>query len=136
MAAAMTMKVLYELPPESTSPNDGVAFWRHVRFEYIRDRAWYRRAIEFKGVVAQRRWGERCMTEWHDEADDRLVEIENSDWLREICADADDDGWRRECSEKHHYMIGLRDAATLEVIADSWKLLPEEKAEWPEIPLR
>jgi hypothetical protein len=136
MAAKTSMKVLYEFPKGTTAPNDGVSFWRYVRFEYgIRDHGWCRRAIEFKGVVARRERGESCSTEWHYEADDRLIEIEDSDWLKEICADTRKD-WRHLCEKKHHYMITLRDMDTVELIADSWELLPEEKGEWPKIRLK
>jgi hypothetical protein len=128
------MKILYQIPPMSTFPNDGVSFWRFVRFEFARGHDWLRSGFEFKGVVAQRQRGASCSTAWHRKAADRLVEIEDSDWLKEIYADTGE-SWRDLWRHKHHYMIGLRDAATLEVIADSWALLPEEKGEWPRIEL-
>src|SRR5713226_1503014 len=82
--AKTATKVLYKLPPLSTAPNDGVSFWRFVRFEFARDDGWYRGGFEFKGVVARRERGQSCSTAWHSDAADRLVEIENSDWLKEI----------------------------------------------------
>ena len=139
MAGITSMKVLYTLPLSTTAPNDGVTFWRFVRFEYVRDNAWYRGTIEFKGVVAQRHRAESCSTRYHTAASDKLVEIENSDWLEEIYADTDESSrqyWWKEKKQKHHYMIYLREADSLEIIADSWELLPEEKGEWPEITLK
>jgi hypothetical protein len=135
MVTKSSMKVLYELPPLTTAPNDGVSFWRYIRFEYVRDDVWYRRAIEFEGVVARLERSESCSTVWHLGSADKLVEIENSDWLNRICADTHED-WRHLCEKKHHYMINLRDADTVELIADSWELLPEEKGEWPKIRLK
>jgi hypothetical protein len=133
--AKTATKVLYKLPPLSTAPNDGVSFWRFVRFEFARDDGWYRGGFEFKGVVARRERGQSCSTAWHSDAADRLVEIENSDWLKEIYADTKM-SWREHWRQKHHYMIDLREADTLEVIADSWELLPVEKGMWPEIKLK
>jgi hypothetical protein len=129
------MKVLYELPMQSHAPNDGVSFWDFVRFEIIPRGACFRSGIRFKGVVARRERGESCSTEWHHEADDRLVEIENSDWLKEIYTDTDDSS-RHLWKQKHHYMIYLDDAGCLEFIADGWELMPVEEGEWPKIRLK
>ena len=136
MAARKSMKVLYELPPQSTAPNEGVQFWSVIRFEYgVRDYGWCRCGIRFKGVAARRERDEMCTTPWHLGSSDKLVEIEDSDWLKEICADTCED-WRPLYQKKHHYMINLRDADTVELIADSWELLPEELGEWPKIRLK
>jgi hypothetical protein len=112
-----------------------VSFWIFFRFEIIPRGACFRSGIRFKGVVARRERAESCSTAWHHEADDRLVEVENSDWLKEVYADTHE-GWRHLWQQKHHYMINLGDADTLEVIADSWELMPEEKGEWPKIELK
>jgi hypothetical protein len=129
-----SMKVLYKVPTYSSAPNDGVAFWNFVRFEIIPRGACYRSGIRFKGVVAQRRRAEGCSTLWHREASDKLIEIENSDWLQEIYADTRE-SFREYWKQKHHYMIGLRNAGTLEVIAESWELMAAEEGGWPEIEL-
>ena len=135
MTSGKSMKVVYELPEQCTAPADGVQFWSTIRFEYgIRDHGWCRRAIRFKGVEARREREEACVNTWHYGASDKLVEINDSDWLKEICADARPH-LRREFEKKHHYMIYLRDAPVVELIADSWELLPEELGEWPLIKL-
>jgi len=135
MADKNAIKVLYKLPMHSHAPNDAVSFWNFVRFEIIPQGACFRSGIRFKGAVAQRQRAESCSTMWHHEADDRLVEVENSDWLKEIYADTNED-WRRFWKEKHHYMIYLDDLGLLEVIAESWELMPAEEGEWPKIQLK
>jgi hypothetical protein len=132
MSSEQSIKVLYELPLMASSPNDGVSFWDVVRFDYPRDHVWYRGAIRFKGIAAKRERNEHCTTELNEESYHKLIEVENSDWVKEVRADNDgrwgDLGW-----QMHHYMIYVEDDAALEVIADSWELLPEEKGQWPRI---
>ncbi len=136
MASKNSIKILYELPVHSHAPNDAVSFWDFVRFEIIPRGACFRSGIQFKGVVAQRLRGENCATPWHHEADDKLVEVEDSVWLKEIYDDTYE-SWRHLWrQEKHHYMIYLDELGAFEVIADSWELMPEEKGEWPKIRLK
>ena len=130
-----SIKALYDLPIHSHAPNDSVSFWDFVRFEIIPRGTCFRSGIQFDGVVAQRQRAESCTTLWHREAGNRLVEIENSDWLKEIYADTPE-SWRKYWKEKHHYMIYLDDMGLLEVIAESWELMPPEKGEWPKIRLK
>jgi hypothetical protein len=134
MASKNAIKVIHELPLANYNPIDDVASSDIVRFDIIPDRVCYRGAIRFTGVVARRERAESCSTPWHREAYDKLVEVENSDWLNEIYADTGE-SYRKYWKEKHHYMIGVNDAPIVEVIADSWELMPEEKGEWPRIKL-
>lgn len=134
MATKNAIKVPYELPVHAHHPNDGVSFWNFIRFEIVPRGACFRSGIRFKGVVAQRRRAESCSTMWHHEADDRLVEVENSDWLEEVYGDTGESR-HKYWKDKHHYMIYIGDGGPLEVIADSWELMPEEKGEWPKIRL-
>jgi hypothetical protein len=129
------IKVLYELPLMATSPNDGASFWAVVRFEYPRKRVFYRGGIRFKGIAAKRERNEHCITPLNHESFHKLIEIENSEWAKEIRADIHE-GWSDLGWQTHHYMIFVDDDAAVEVVADSWDLLPEEKGAWPKISIR
>jgi hypothetical protein len=92
-----------------------------------------RGGIEFKTVSATRTRAERCCKADRHIAGayDALVEVEGSDWLKEILADTDKD-WRHKW-ELHHYMIYLDSAGCFELIAESFHVLPTEPGWWPEI---
>jgi hypothetical protein len=127
MTAANFLKELYEFPLDLMNSKHS---WDVLLYDYIRDRVRYRSGIRFKGVAATRWRAERCCTVWHIDAYDTLVEVENSDWAKEIRADTDE-RWRDRW-QMHHYMFYLKDDGAFEFIADSWEILPEEKGTWPE----
>ncbi len=125
---------LFKVPVPSTSFLTEAAFfeWKtplSIWYEFQRDGVAYRSGIRFSGVAATRTRAERCSTIWQIEsAYDTLVEVQDSTWAKEIRADTSE-RWRDEW-EMHHYMIYLDSAGCLEVIADSWEALPEERGTW------
>jgi hypothetical protein len=131
MASEPKITPLYELPnPGSISDAQYLRYL--IRYEFFRDGEWYRSGLRFNGVAATRTRVERCSTEWHLDAYDTLVEVEDSDWVKEIRADTTPryrDRW-----QMHHYMIYMDGDGAFEFIADGWEVLPEEKGKWPEIP--
>jgi hypothetical protein len=70
------------------------------------------------------------MQDWQYDAGDVLVEVEDSEWVREIRADTDSD--KREPMVMHHYAIYLESIGTWEIIAESWHALPDQ-ASFPRI---
>jgi len=119
----MTAKnLLYTIPVPSTSFTTEAHFdgkESAIIFCYERDRSIHRGMIKFRGIAAMRKRAERCCTAWHIEgAYDTLVEIAESDWLKEIRADTNLQ-WRDRW-EMHHYMIYLDSVGCFEFIADSW----------------
>ncbi|SRR5712692_9483387 len=127
MSGANTIKEVYEFPMDLIDARCADL----LRYNYIRNRERYRSGIRFKGVAATRTRAERCCRAWHIRAYEKLVEVENSDWAKEIRADTDErwqDHW-----QMHHYMFYLKDDGAFEFIADSWEILPEEKGWWPDI---
>jgi hypothetical protein len=68
---------------------------------------------------------------WQYDASDKLVEVEDSEWVRQIRADTDRVIRDREIM--NHYAIYLQIGGTYEVIARSFEVLPEEKGSWPRI---
>ena len=127
-----TLRTLYEIPLPSTSIEHTDFCGGILHYHYVRDGEYYRGGIRFKRVPAYRFRAERCSTVPHFEgAYDTLVEVEDSDWVKEIYADTDKlyrDRW-----EMHHYKIYLDSGGLYEVIAESWEVLPEREGTWPMI---
>jgi hypothetical protein len=125
----MSKKPLYKLPVSSTDFTteayfDGKGISPAIRYGYQRDAAVRRAGICFTKVLATRTRAERSCTAWHiDGAYDTLVEVENSSWVEEMRADAQE-MWRNKW-ETHHYMIYLDSVGCFEVIAESWATIPE-----------
>jgi hypothetical protein len=124
-------KPLKEINVPSTSFSreaywDGRGAAPAIRFLYKRAGVEYSSGFEFHHVAAMRKRAERCCTAWHVEgAYDTLVEVEGSDWGKEILADTKE-GWKTEW-EQHHYMIYLDSTGCFEVIAASWNELLEQE---------
>lgn len=95
-----------------------------IRFEYELDDRLVSGGIEFQGIRAYRRRAESHCTKWHiADAYDTLVEVENSEWVAELLAAMQPD--MRDMFEMHHYMIYLDSVGCYEVVAASWRFLPE-----------
>jgi hypothetical protein len=98
---------------------DGRGTHPAIRFGYLKDGSEIHDGIKFGNVCAMRKRAERCCTEWHiRDAYDTLVEVEDSDWVKEVRADMAE-RWRNKW-DMHHYMIYLDSAGCFEVIAASW----------------
>ncbi len=101
-----------------------------LHYDYQRKSGVVRGGIRFDRVPAFRFRTERCMELWQFDAFDKLVEVEDSEWVKQIRADTDP-AYRDE--EMHHYAMCLEDSGVYEVIARSWEVLPEEQGSWPRI---
>jgi hypothetical protein len=123
-------RILYTLPVPSTDL-DGEArlCGETLQFQYQRDGTRVRGGIRFEHVAATRTRVERNSTVWHIEgAYDTLVEIVPSAWAEEIRA-ATEARWRDHWA-LHHYLIYVDSAGSFEVLADSFRVLPEEVGSW------
>lgn len=68
-----------------------------------------------------RKRSEICCTSYHvKNSYDKLVEIEESDWVAEILADTDE-YWKNKITP-HHYMIYLDSVGCLEILAQGYKI--------------
>src|SRR5436190_24300000 len=84
-----------------------------IRFGYEKEGVIYQSSIVFRRMLAMRKREERCCTAWHIEhVYDHLVEIEDSQWVRELRADTSQQ-WRDEW-ETHHFMSNLDSAGCVE----------------------
>jgi hypothetical protein len=124
------LKRMYELPLSSRKFRNVELSEDILHFDYLRDGARYRGGIRFKRVSASLYHAERCETAWHIEAADELVEVENSEWLKQVRAQTMKTYRDREM---HHYMIRLDSTGVYEIIAESWEVLPEQEGTWPMI---
>jgi hypothetical protein len=128
MTADPLMKVLYELPER----NSNVQFLgSSIIYEYYRDDTVYRGGIRFKHVAAACERSEKCEMGWRMKAFEKLVQVEDSEWARQIRAELRPSPYE---DATNHYLIYIYDVGSFEAIADSWELLPEEKGEWPIMP--
>lgn len=124
----------YTIPEPSTAFVSEVVFEKRggtvrLRYEYDRDGVVYRSGIAFAGVRALRQQAEsHCTAELVREAYDTLVEVEGSDWIRELRAAQPERN--RGCGEVRHYMIYLDGSGCYEVVARSWEALPEQEGAW------
>lgn len=125
--------VLYKIPVSSTDfVDDGVLCGNVVRYGYLRDDIGFKSGIAFNNVKAKKTRAQIACTPWHiKDAYDVLVEIEDSDWVKELLLETKE---RRERSgeawELHHYLLYLDGSGCIEVIAASWKVLDEERGSW------
>jgi hypothetical protein len=61
---------------------------------------------------------------------DKLVEIAHSEWVAELKSNTPTSF--RDQLNMHHYMIFLDSSGCYEVVAESWKILPEQEGAWDE----
>ena len=126
----MNAKTLLHTIPVPSTDFTQEAYWDErrprpaIRFAYRQNNIEHQGGITLGHVLATRTRAERCCTAWHIEAYDALVEIQDSEWVKEIKAQTDPN-WRDKW-EMHHYMIYLDSAGCFEVIAASYAVLPEE----------
>lgn len=119
------IKVLYKIPPTPIS----LAYLceDELLYQSYRNRVWYRAGIRFKGVAATQTRGERFSI-YYGDAPDTLIEILDSPWIAEVRQGTQPGSW--DHWEMHHYVINVE--GDVEVIADSWELIPEEPGKWRE----
>jgi hypothetical protein len=123
------MKDLYEIQEPAMKAQ---MFRNAVRYEYFRDGSFWHSGIRFNRAVAMRAYAELYAKRWAGDAEDTLVEVENSDWLEEMRARDRPPG--RDPWDMHHYLISFDDHGSYECIAESWEALPEERGKLPVIP--
>lgn len=83
--------------------------------------------IVFGGVRAFRKRAESLCTAWHvEDAYDSLVEVSDSDWVRELKADSDAQ-WRDRFPMRH-FMVYLDSFGALEVVGGEASLLNVKSA--------
>jgi hypothetical protein len=112
-STAITSEVVFEFAYGSVT----------LRFEYDKDGLSYRGGVEFGRVRAYRFRAEGHCSAWHIEGTyDTIVEIEDSDWIKELRAEVADG---QDIFEMHHYMLFLDGSGCFEVIGGSWSLFPE-----------
>jgi hypothetical protein len=83
----------------------------------------YRLGLRFDRVRAYRHRAESHCTVAHIEAYDALMEVEDSEWVAELLEAMPAD--MRDDFEMHHFMIYLDSSGCYEVVAESWRALPE-----------
>jgi hypothetical protein len=98
----------------------------------VKDDVEVKSGIVFNNVKAKRTRAQVACTPWHiEDAYDKLVEILDSEWIKEILLETKS---RRERSgeewELHHYLLYLDGSGCIEVVAGSWKVLKEEQGSW------
>lgn len=129
----MDKKPLFEIPVPSTElTTDAILCGNTIRYGYFRNGAKLKSGIFFSNVKAKRTRSDEACTAWHIEgAYDTLVEVEESDWVEQIMQDTAERQRRfGETWLLHHYMIYLDGTGCIEVIADSWEELTEERGSW------
>lgn len=100
-----------------------------IRYTYFSDGRPCQGGVEFSRRRAYRYTAESHCTLWHLDAYDTLVEVEDSEWVAELLEAMPED--MRAMFEMHHYMIYLDSSGCYEVVAASWRFLPE--VELPEV---
>jgi hypothetical protein len=124
-------KPLYTVPVPSTSFTteayfDGAGASPAIRFGYIENGAQHLGGISFRRILAVLISAESICKAWHiEDTYDTLVEVEDSPWIEELRADAEEPCLGRR--EIHHYMIYLDSVGCFEVIAESWSPNHESK---------
>jgi hypothetical protein len=126
-----SLTTLYKLPISSHYFDHAEYCSDILHYEYLSESSVVRGGIRFERVPTYRFRAERCMELWQYDASDKLVEVEDSEWVRQIRADTDRVIRDREIM--NHYAIYLQIGGTYEVIARSFEVLPEEKGSWPRI---
>jgi hypothetical protein len=126
-------RLLYEVPVASTEfITEAILCGNLIRYSYEKEGLIYKSGIFFKNVKAKRTRTESACRIWHiKDAYDTLVEVENSEWVNEILVD----GYGHQKSHNeiwnlHHYMIYIDSIGCIEVISESWNVLPEEQGAW------
>ncbi len=126
-------RALYTLPVPSTDFTrepyyDGAGPRPTIHFGYKRNQIQFVGGIRFERVLCANLRAESCCTPWHIEGVyDKLVEIEDSGWVRDIVKDMVPN--LRGKTPLHHYMIYMDSAGCFEVIAAAWETLAEEESE-------
>jgi hypothetical protein len=127
------MRTLQTLPVPSTyvdrvtfNDDDGSA---RLRFTYERGDLEEVGEFAFDWVRAYRHRAESHCTEWHIDAYDRLVEVEDSEWVAELLDAMPED--MRGLFVMRHFMIYMDSVGCYEVIARSWAFLPETSVGGP-----
>ncbi len=135
----MNKKALYTIPGDSTVLYTPVSYYRScILYDYDKeDGTVARSGISFFCPLAMRERSERCSKIWHShDCFYRLVEVEDSDWLKEILDDVPDryklPQDKYNATNSKHYMIYL-DGICYEVIAQAWDILPEQEGTWEEV---
>ena len=118
-----SLKEVYRLPVGSSRFHDAEYWDDTLYYDFVRAGARTCGRIRFERVPAYHFRAERCMQIWQYDAADVLVEVEDSEWLREIRAETDPH--TREPEMMHHYAVYLESIGTWEIIAASWQALPE-----------
>lgn len=129
----MDKKPVFEVPVPSTElTTDAILCGNIIRYGYVRNGTELKSGIIFNNVRAKRTRSDEACTAWHIEgAYDTLVEVGESDWVEQIMRDTAERQLRfGETWTLHHYMIYLDGTGCIEVIADSWEELAEERGSW------
>jgi hypothetical protein len=123
----------FELPvPSTESIHDArVAQYGKVailRFDYYQDSKARRSGIRFDEVIALKTRGERACTSWHIRSYDKLTEVVDSEWAKQMREELPYQ--YRSQFEHRHFMIYLDSAGCFEVLAKGFQVIPEEDGEW------
>ncbi|PIQ43702.1 MAG: hypothetical protein COW05_03235 [Gammaproteobacteria bacterium CG12_big_fil_rev_8_21_14_0_65_46_12] len=121
----------YLLPEPSTSSVSGVRLEfpggvLKLCFDYDRDGVVYNGGLLFKKVRAHCHTAESHCPAWKiEKAYDHLVQISESKWVEELLKSTAED--QRRSWQLNHYMIYFDSDGCYEIIAESWKALPEKQ---------
>lgn len=139
----MNMKTHYTLPEPSTemySPAATMSFdggtlilhYDYSRYQNEQLLGVFRSGLLFHGVRAFSHRADYHCTPWQVEHSyDKLVEVEDSEWVAELKANTPE-SFRNQW-DMHHYMIFLDSSGCYEIVAESWVALPEEEGAWDDI---
>ena len=96
-----------------------------LRFQFDRDGVLLTGGVVFSKIRAHRWRAESHCTAWHiEDAYDTIVEIEGSDWARELVMAEPIQARGRWVIR--HFMLFLDSAGCFEIAAESWTLVPDE----------
>lgn len=129
----MLIESIFELPVPSTElTEDAILCANTVRYNYLKDGIAFNSGIIFNNVKAKRTRSDEACTAWQIENSyDTLVEITDSTWIAEIMQDTEERQRRYGAPWiLHHYMIYLDGTGCIEVVADLWNELAEERGSW------
>lgn len=124
-------KNCYSLPEPSTSSYSGVRLCfpggvLKILFDYDKDGCLYNSGLVFNKVRAHRHTAESHCPAWKIEAAyDTLVEINNSEWTKEILASTVKD--EKLTWQLNHYLIYFDGDGCYEIVSESWEALPEKE---------
>jgi len=126
-----TTSECFTLPEPSTSSVSGVRLEfpggvLRLYFDYDRDGVIYNSGLLFKNVRAHRHTAELHCVAWQIEKSyDRLVKITDSKLVEELLESTVED--QRSSWVLNHYMIYFDSDGCYEVVAEDWKVLPENQ---------